>query len=186
VITHQISHRTLGDGRLLLVVDVFLENLGEVSIALREAQTWVQQMVPLPPELAAEIEIVKHGATEAEWPHLDKVHNQDFKAKDYVIDPKERDQFRHNFIFGSDVKTMQVYTYLEPQRGGIGWKLKSTYDIDPGQPGSLSAKKQNVEAPSVEQKPGTSSEGEATQRTASSKEGPVAESSQEELDRGAF
>ena len=184
-LTHQISHRTLDDGRRLLVVDVLLENLGEVSIILREAETWVQQMVPLPPALDGKKDIVEDDRTEANWPYLDKIHKQDFPHNEYIIDPKERDQFRHNFIFGCEVKTIQVYTCLLPQRSGIGWKLKSTYDIEPGQPGSLNDSKQSVEAPGVEQKPATPSARETAPGPTSPKEGTRAESSQEGLDEGA-
>jgi hypothetical protein len=160
-LTHQISHRTLSDGRRLLVVDVFLENLGEVAIRLRMAQTWVQQIVPLPPDLDGRQDIVEADKTEANWPLLDKIHKQEFPSNKYIIDPKERDQFRHNFVFGSEIKTIQVYTYFQHDRGGIGWKLKSTYELDLVQPGVAVSKQQNVEAASVEKSPRRSSNQEA-------------------------
>lgn len=133
-LTHQISHRALDDQNRLLIVDVFLENAGEISIRLKKAETWVQQLVPLPPSVRASAAgakgLAQPDGNEAAWPLLDRIHSQDLDHKKYVINPKECDQFRHNFAISVEVKTVQVYTYLEPIDGGIGWKLKTTYDMD--------------------------------------------------------
>src|SRR5665213_719117 len=131
---HLISHRALDDQYRLLIVDVFLENAGEISIRLKKAETWIQQLVPLPPSVRASAAgakgLARPGGNEAAWPLLDRIHTQDLDHTKYVINPKECDQFRHNFAISVEVKTVQVYTYFEPIDGGIGWKLKTTYDMD--------------------------------------------------------
>jgi len=132
-IEHQVSFRGLPNGSQLLILDVFIENVGQIPISLRGADTWVQQILPLPADVQARIDngldVVAEGMTEARWTLLGEVHEQEYAENLYVIDAAERDQFRHNFTLGPEVHTVQVYTYLKPTGMGPGWKLKSTYDI---------------------------------------------------------
>jgi len=132
-IEHSASHRMLPNNQYLLVLDVFIENVGEVAICLDRSQTWLQQIVPLPCDVRCRIEngqdAVPEGQSEALWALLGTVHENKYTKDNCIIDAHERDQFRHNFIFDSDVQTIQIYTYLQSASGSLGWKLKTTYDF---------------------------------------------------------
>lgn len=132
-IEHQAAHRLLPNGAQLLILDVFIANAGQASVQLRKAETWVQQILPLPAHVQSRIaagqDIAEDGKNEGDWNLLGTVHEQHFPEGEYVIDPGERDQFRHNFLLPPHVRTIQIYTYLEPVTEGIGWKLKTTYDL---------------------------------------------------------
>jgi hypothetical protein len=132
-IEHLVSHRILPDLSQLLILDVFIENVGQVAIALRSAETWVQQVLPLPGCVQSRIirgdDLVEAGKNEGTWSLLGTVHQQKFEKGKYIIDSGERDQFRHNFLLPADVQTIQIYTYFEPVIGVVGWKLKTTYDL---------------------------------------------------------
>jgi hypothetical protein len=132
-IEHSASHRMLPNNQYLLVLDVFIENVGEVAICLGRSETWLQQIVPLPYNVRCLIEngedAVPEGQSEAPWTLLGSVHENKYTKNNCIIDAHEREQFRHNFLFDSDVQTIQIYTYLEPTSGSLGWKLKTTYDF---------------------------------------------------------
>jgi len=137
-IEHVVSHRILPNKQYLLVLDVFVENVGQVAIRLRSSKTWLQQIVPLPHNVQCLADngqdIAPQGESEAKWTLLGRVHEKKYELGQYVIDSGERDQFRHNFNFSSDVQTIQIYTYLETPEGSPGWKLKTTYDFPSPEP----------------------------------------------------
>jgi hypothetical protein len=133
-IEHLISHRRLPNQTWLLIVDVFVENIGSVAIPLLATDTWVQRILPLPDAVQSRIDAdhdpFDSGQDEGAWELLGPIHERRFPKHDYIVDCGERDQFRHNFHLPESTQTIQVYTYLKPTKGGLGWKLKTTYEIN--------------------------------------------------------
>lgn len=132
---HEITHRHIGLGKVLLHVDVKVSNIGAVLMPLVYLETRIQQVLPLPRGVAEAIEEgrdpVSAWATEVEWP-LIQSHQQQFPAAECEIEPGERQGFQHDFIFDADVKTVEVYSYVMNERerdGTLVWDLTTLYDL---------------------------------------------------------
>jgi hypothetical protein len=158
---HLISHRRLPNRTSLLIVDISVENIGPVAIPLRSADTWVQQILPLPSAVQSRIDeghdFLEGDKHEGAWKLLGTIHKREFVKHDYVVDCGERDQYRHNFLLPESVQTIQVYTYLQPAKGGSGWKLKTTYDVnghsETARPVEETSRKEDVMMTHVHEKP---------------------------------
>ena len=129
---HRITHRPLDSERQLLVVNVFLHNTGEVLLSLVSNETRVQQVLPQPPDLlGSDTNPVQEGSTEVEWPLLDS-RERNWTAGEFEIEPGEVDQVTYDFIVGSDVETIRVYSYFRNAlkvKKQIGWGLTTLYDL---------------------------------------------------------
>lgn len=135
-IGHQIIHRPIADGKLLLHVTVDISNPGSVLLSLISMQTRVQQVRPLSAKLAESIqqglEPVKVGHTEIDWPLIDSRELKMEKNK-FEIEPGEHQEIQFDFILDSEVQTVLVYSYLENQvkrEREIGWDSTILYDLD--------------------------------------------------------
>jgi len=134
---HEITHRTIGDGFVLLSVAATITNNGEVLLSLASAETRVQQVVPAPPDLLAAAkkgkDPVVEGETEVQWPPLCSRRSK-WDKDQFQIEPGESDRIQYDFILKDDVITVGVYTYLKnekvPKRE-IGWGVTTLYDLGP-------------------------------------------------------
>jgi hypothetical protein len=132
-VTHRITHRPLDSERQLVVVDVILHNTGEVLLSLESSETRVQEVLPLPSGLLGSDNAtpVRDGSTEVEWPLLES-SERTWKQGEFEIEPGEVDQVTYDFIVGSDVETIRVYSYFRnttKEKKQIGWGLTTLYDL---------------------------------------------------------
>jgi hypothetical protein len=135
-VTHNITHKVLPDGKLLLHVAVRISNKGEVLLTLISGITRVQQMLPLSSSVVESIneglDPVKKGQTEIEWPPLYS-RESEWKEGKLEIEPGESDHINHDFILEAGVQTVEVYTYFKnAMKSGkeIGWQLTTVYDLN--------------------------------------------------------
>lgn len=135
---HLIAHKALGHGKLLLRVSVRLRNIGEVLMLIERSETRIYQVAPMiPGELADSItqghDPVKPGESEVEWGMI-RSHDKVCDKGDIEIEPGETQDINHDFIVGSDVKTVAVYSYVvnEKKRARVlAWTLTTLYDLAP-------------------------------------------------------
>jgi hypothetical protein len=135
-IVHCISHRHIGSDKLLLHVNATISNVGEVLLSLIHLETRVQQVVPLADDVLDLVStgenLVPEGETEVAWP-LIALHEVRLERGKCEVEPGESQEIHHDFILDTEVKTVEVYTYLinEKKRDHeIAWDLTTLYDID--------------------------------------------------------
>lgn len=136
-IAHRITHRQIGDGRLLLHVEVVVSNIGDVLVSVISLETTVHRMFPMQGEfLDGAIKgenRVPGRESEIAWPLIDS-DEQEWNKGDCEIEPAESQQILHDFIFDADdVTTVQVYSHVENERKRdreLGWELSTIYNLD--------------------------------------------------------
>lgn len=136
-VRHDISHRNLGGGHVLLSVRATISNAGEVLLSLESAETRVQQVLP---PLATLLDDVKKGKdpvptgeTEVGWPLLCSRKSKR-KIGEFQIEPGESDSIQYDFILSEEVGTVEIYTYLKNEavhKRNIGWNVTTIYDLCP-------------------------------------------------------
>lgn len=137
---HDLTHRPLGDGFVVLSVKGNISNAGEVLLSLASAQTRVQQVLPPPADLLDAVkkakDPVREGDTEVRWPLLYSRQSKWGKGE-FQIEPGESDAIHYDFILNDQVRTVEVYTYVRNERvrrRDIGWSVTTLYDITSRQP----------------------------------------------------
>jgi hypothetical protein len=150
-VEHRITHRPLGGGKVLLVVEVLVTNTGDVLVALESGETTVKQLVPIGPQfsqrIAEQARPTRHQATG--W-NLIAYEPDDPGRRGVEIEPGNSDQSVYNFIVDDDVRTVQVHSYIEniqkrrlridwrrfriTRRSRMGWHRTTTYDIQAVEP----------------------------------------------------
>lgn len=134
-ITHEISHSLIADSKLLLHIVATISNTGDVLLSIIYAETRVQQMLPVLPELSDSIQRgndpVVEGRTEIDWPQLASREIRRERGQ-FEIEPGESDEIHYDFILDVNVQTIKIYSYFEniakPGKK-IGWPLITVYDI---------------------------------------------------------
>jgi hypothetical protein len=136
-VRHDISHRKLGGGHVLLNVRATISNAGEVLLSLESAETRVQQILPLGATLLDDIregkDLVPAGETEVPWPSLFN-RKSERKKGEFQIEPGESDSIQYDFVLPERVRTVEVYTYLKNEavhKRNIGWSVTTIYDLSP-------------------------------------------------------
>ncbi len=132
-ITHNITHRQIGNKKILLHVAVTITNVGDVLIALVSGETRIQQILPLSLELLKSInqgdKLPPEGNTEIEWPIID---SRESEWQNNQIEPGENDQLHYDFILDDSIKIIEIYSHFKnakiPQKD-IGWNTTTIYDI---------------------------------------------------------
>lgn len=137
-IEHLVTHKAIGDGKVLLHVDVRVSNIGEVLMSLVCLETRIQQVLPVPPDVADKIrqglDPVPEGETEVEWPLL-KSHSPELEMGDCEIEPGESQDINHDFILDADVETVQIYSYVmneKKRERTLAWDLTTLHDLAGG------------------------------------------------------
>jgi hypothetical protein len=134
-LSHRVTHRYVGLGKVLLHVDVEVRNAGDVLVSLVESTTWVQQVLPLPNRISENIRAdqgpVKTGETQVLWDAVG-CHERKWESGKCEIEPGDTQQINHDFILGDELRTVQVYTHVtneakRPRK--IGWNLTTLYDL---------------------------------------------------------
>ena len=134
-LSHRITHRHVGLGKVLLHVDVVVSNTGDVLVSLVESLTRVQQVLPLPERVSEKIragkDLVENGDSEVQWDKLDS-HKVKYKKGDCEIEPGDTQEINHDFILGAEIRTVEVYSHVTNQAkrpSELGWDLTTLYDL---------------------------------------------------------
>ena len=137
-IEHQISHRLIANGKVLLSVNVLVSNLGNVLLSLKEGKIRVNQMLPPQDELL-DILTSSEGTRVTNWHLLSPLVNP-IGYKGHEIEPGESQQFLFHYVIDANIQTILVYTYfrnIEKLRRNIGWALTTIYDLCSTPPNKL-------------------------------------------------
>ena len=139
-ITHAITHRALDDHWTWVVVRVDVGNTGRRRLSLRTARVWLQQVLPLTPDMRSALgtpDVIPAHASHVPWHSVGKVYAD--VPVDAVIEPGETHTLDFEFLIPSDVRTVLVYSYFDNPTYGtnaVGWGHETIYDLVPASGGA--------------------------------------------------
>jgi hypothetical protein len=133
-IEHKVTHLSLPDHRILLMVEVTHTNVGSVKVSLASADVRVYNLQPqeLTDEAITQINQGKLSDTPEPntlWQIV--AHPTTSQKDDFVVEPGESDQIHYEFVLSDDVGPLVVYTYFKNptiKHRDIGWVTRSIYD----------------------------------------------------------
>jgi len=136
-IRHRIRHWRIGEGKMLLHVDVMMRNTSNVLISIVESRTTVQQVLPVSEDIRQTIrageDLIQEGQSDVEWPTIGDIQLR-YPKGECEIEPSESQEIEHDFILGDDVRTVQVYSHVRNLRKkDLSWDLTTLYDITDSQ-----------------------------------------------------
>ena len=139
-ISHEISHRFVGDSYVHLSVTAILQNNSNVKVDIQEAFFWLQQIAPLPDEdveaYRAEVFAERKYAS-IRWPTLEEMH-LNWQRNELIVEPEGSHRETIDFVVLKEVGTVRVYTYFynpnfsEQSGNSEGWQAITAYDIQKG------------------------------------------------------
>jgi len=134
-LTQAIVHKPLPDGRWWIRVDAGIENVGNVLLSIVHAETTIQQILPILPDLVGEnavLPICSESPGEIDWPNVE-TKPCEWKPGDFEVEPGESELVHWDFIVDSGLRTVQIYTFIRNQRKKdrpIGWCATSVIDLE--------------------------------------------------------
>ena len=143
-VTHDMSHRRIGDSFMHIAVTAHLSNNSKVKIELREAYFSIQMVSPLTDEEVVGIYVdtfVDKASPDIEWEMLERLERR-WDQGELVVEPSESHQETAEFIIGAGVTSVLVYSYFynsmktKGAYSAKGWDATSVYDLI-GLPGQL-------------------------------------------------
>lgn len=136
-ITHEVSHRPIGDSYVHIAVSATLYNSSRVKLGLREGFFLVQQVSPSSDEEIEErfAEVFVTGdQLDFQWPTLDERHLS-WREGELIVEPGESHRETYEYIVSKETGTILIYTYYfnpehaEHRSGAEGWEASTVYDI---------------------------------------------------------
>ena len=136
-ITHEVSHRPVGDSYVHIAVKAALHNTSKVRVDIRAGIFRVHQVAPF---TDSEVESLyaqvfeNRDCDELQWPTLDEIQPA-WDENELTIEPGETHRRTIEFIVSVDHKTVLVYTYFynpnypAGQKSPQGWGEATVYDI---------------------------------------------------------
>ena len=142
-ITHEVSHRRIGESYVHLDVVTTLRNNAKINVVIREASFVLSMISPTTDEeidaLYAEA-FNASGVVEDEayarfqWTVLEDI-TIERRPGEFIVEPSESYRETREFIVSDDVQTVMVYTYFynseytESSSSAEGWRATTIYDI---------------------------------------------------------
>ena len=132
-ISHEVSHRFIGDSYVHIGVDARLRNSSNVHIELRKGFFLLQRISPSSDEeienLYAKV-YVDEEYEDIQWPVLYEVPRE-WDEGTLIIEPSESHQEICEFIISTDTQSVMVYTYFYNPNSSTpeGWGATTVYDI---------------------------------------------------------
>ena len=137
-ISHDISHRRVGDSYVHIFVTATLRNSSKVAVDIRRAMFWVQHVSPVSNEEVERLhsDVFLRGIQQdLQWPVIQD-RERVWNPYQVIVEPGETYSEPIEFIVGSAaVETVMVYTYFYNPRYGPrrrsaeGWGTTSVIDI---------------------------------------------------------
>ena len=138
-ISHEITHRFIGDGYVHISVTALLHNRSKVKVDLLEGFFRLQQVAPTTDEeieqLYEQVFEGKGGDEHVQWAVLD-THTLFRKKGELVVEPGESHPETYEFIVSRGVESVLIYTFFRnptyPGAGAAkGWQATTVYDMIP-------------------------------------------------------
>lgn len=135
-ISHEVSHRLVGDSYVHIAVTANLRNSSKVKLEFRQALFRLQQVAPITDaeteRLYAQV-FVNAEQRHLQWPMLDEATLQ-WTPGALIIEPGELHPETYEFIVSSEVKSVIIYTHFynpSVTASGLdtGWLRTTVYDI---------------------------------------------------------
>ena len=132
-ISHEVSHRYIGDSYVHIAVTATLHNSSKVKMELRKGFFLLQQISPLSDEEVKSLHDQVFEDQEyqhIQWPTLEEVERE-FGKGELIVEPGESHPETFEFILPQWYDSIMVYTYFynptspQPQ----GWAASNVYDI---------------------------------------------------------
>lgn len=135
---HRITHRPIGNKKQLLVLEIIIENTGDVLLSFASAVARIQQVLPTPASVGGSLRAadpVPEKEKEFPWPLLVS-RESNWRKGEFEIEPGESDQVTYDFFLGDKLETVRVYVYFENEKKRkrekrIGWGITTLYDLRP-------------------------------------------------------
>ena len=136
-ITHEVSHRFIGNSYVHIAVTAHLHNSSRVKIELREGIFRLQQIAPMSDEEIEQIyaqAFIDEEYEDIQWPILNQVPHI-WNERALIVEPGGSLQKTQEFIVSSDTESVMTYTYFYntefPLSSQIpeGWGATTVYDI---------------------------------------------------------
>ena len=136
-VTHDMSHRQIGESFTHIAVTSHLSNNSKVKIELRDAYFSIQMVSPLTDDEVVGLYVdtfVDKTSPDIEWEMLERLERR-WGRGELVIEPNESHQETAEFIIGAGVTAVLVYSYfynsMQPKgaRSAQGWDATSVYDL---------------------------------------------------------
>ena len=136
-VSHEVTHRFVGDGHVHIVVITSLKNSSRVKIDLSKGIARLQQIAPVSDEefrtLYDQV-FANHEFVDIQWPTLHETLRE-WGRGELLVEPSETHRETYEFIVSKDVESVMIDTYFyNPMYPGSshtpeGWGLVSVYDI---------------------------------------------------------
>jgi len=135
-LSHLITYRRIEKQKILLHINVTVQNVGGILLSLNTEETRIQKVIPLPETVAECIDKGIDPVTAGEsaictWTLLGS-HVTSFQKNLFEVEPGEVQELHHDFVIPDTIKTVLVYSYLKnikKRNREIGWNLITFYDI---------------------------------------------------------
>lgn len=133
-ITHEVSHRPVGDSYVHIAVKAALHNGSRVKMDFRKGFLLLQQVSPTSDAEVTRLFQQWQGddhSSHFQWRTLYENHLA-WDENDLIVEPGEDHQELYQFIVAAEVESVIVYTYYynsQPATGAEGWGLATVYDI---------------------------------------------------------
>ena len=136
-ITHEVSHRPIGDSYVHIAITATLYNSSRVKLGLREGFFLVQQVSPSSDE---DVEawygevFVRREQSEILWPTLDE-KPLSWGENELIVEPGESHREAYECIVSRETESVLIYTYYynpeyaEHLPSPEGWEASTVYDI---------------------------------------------------------
>jgi hypothetical protein len=140
-IEHQVVIKKIQSTQYLLFATITIINASEVLLKIRSGSIWVQQVLPLTPELQILIErygeyqraapLWGDGGREINWTAKARLDLSLEKRSIIKIEPSEVETICCDFLISSEIQTIKLSSYFEDDsKPGFGWTLTTIHDIN--------------------------------------------------------
>ena len=136
-ITHEVSHRPVGDSYVHIAVTAVLHNSSKVHIELSKGFFRLQQVRPAPDAdieaLYAQV-FVDGEFEDIQWPRLEEL-SRTWNKGELIVEPGATHPETCEFIVSTVVQTVNIYTYFynsthsSGAKTAEGWGLTTVHDM---------------------------------------------------------
>lgn len=135
-ISHEISHRAIGDSYIHIAVTANLHNSSRVRMDFREGLFRLQRIGPVSDDemesLYAQV-FIDNEYNHLQWPTLDEIIFN-WNQGELMVEPGESQPETYEFIVSAEVKSVVIYSYFYNSRPSKlsqapGWGRATVYDI---------------------------------------------------------
>ena len=135
-ITHEVSHRPLGDSYLHIGVTAYLRNSSRVAIELRQGLIALLKVSPVSDAEVLTLyrqRFMTGESEEIEWEALDTIR-RNWDRGSLIIEPGETHPETYEFLVANSVRTVLVNTFFTSSPEQVenshfmGWTAETIYD----------------------------------------------------------